>query len=168
VRQLPRTPGTYALVLELPRPVEIEVGRLGKVFFNAPFYIYVGSALGSGGLAARLRHHLRRAARPHWHIDYLRRCTEIREIWLSEGDRHFECSWSKKLAGTPAAQPVTGFGSSDCRCESHLVALTDAPDEAWLRDRCLVRSISQPLVRICPAQTLAVQTLSHDAGSDHE
>ncbi|MBT8467436.1 MAG: DUF123 domain-containing protein, partial [Deltaproteobacteria bacterium] len=43
--------------LELSGPTEVEVGRLGTICFDAPFYVYVGSAFGPGGLAARLRAH---------------------------------------------------------------------------------------------------------------
>ena len=64
-------PGTYALLLGLDEPVELEVGRLGRIHFGSPFYLYFGSAFGPGGLVARLQHHLRPARRPHWHVDYV-------------------------------------------------------------------------------------------------
>lgn len=167
-RSWPRAPGTYALVLALQHPVEIGVGRLGTIRFESPFYIYVGSALGPGGLAARLRHHLRRAERPHWHIDYLRTRAEIFEIWLTEQDRRLECSWYNKLAGLHATRPVIGFGSSDCRCRSHLLALANVPSEAFIRECCSVPGSSQSLTRVRAAPTLAVQTLSHDGAIDRE
>ena len=51
----------------------VQIGRCGTLCAHPGFYVYVGGALGPGGLRARLSHHLRRAVRPHLHIDYLRR-----------------------------------------------------------------------------------------------
>ena len=48
------TKGAYALVLHLERKEEITVGRLGTFAFPAGYYLYAGSALGPGGLEARL------------------------------------------------------------------------------------------------------------------
>lgn len=42
-----------------------------------------------------------------------------------------------------ARMPVTGFGSSDCRCESHLVRLAHRPRRATFR-RHLRRLASDP------------------------
>ena len=49
--------GTYALVLQLERQEEIAIGKLGTFTFPAGYYLYVGSALGPGGLEARLARH---------------------------------------------------------------------------------------------------------------
>jgi len=64
-------PGTYALLLYSASDAEIRVGRLGHMRLQSGFYVYVGSALGPGGVRARVRHHLLDSPRPHWHIDYL-------------------------------------------------------------------------------------------------
>jgi Uri superfamily endonuclease len=63
-------PGTYLLLLRLPQPTTLAVGRLGALALPAGWYVYVGSAL--GGLGPRLRRHLRVAKPPHWHVDSLR------------------------------------------------------------------------------------------------
>ena len=78
---LPAAPGSYVLVLAASAPATIAVGRLGEMEVAPGWYLYTGSALGGGGLAGRLRHHLRPVARPHWHIDYLRQVAELRAIW---------------------------------------------------------------------------------------
>lgn len=121
---LPRAPGTYALVLE-PGPQSvgqhIRVGALGKLPIEGGTYVYVGSARGPGGLAARVARHLRATGRPHWHIDYLRRHTHLTEIWLAVEDVNHEHEWSRLLAHCPGlAIPLPRFGASDCRCPSHL------------------------------------------------
>ena len=48
-------PGTYALLLKLDKQEKITVGKLCTFDFPAGYYLYVGSALGPGGLQARQR-----------------------------------------------------------------------------------------------------------------
>jgi len=88
-------------------------------------YAYVGSALGPGGLRGRLKHHLAAAPRPRWHIDWLRRASEPVAVWLQASPQRQECAWAALLAerATPVA---SGFGSSDCRCRTHLFYLQRA------------------------------------------
>lgn len=140
---LPPDPGTYALILELRAPTEITVGRLGAIHFDAPFYLYVGSAFGPGGLVARLRHHLGSAKRPHWHIDYLRSAARIRDIWTTSDPRHMECAWYAAAARMHGSSSVAGFGSSDCTCPSHLVVLPHLPK------RTAFQRFLQPSMRDC-------------------
>ena len=130
LREFPRVPGTYALILELAMPTDLTIGRLGRIRFDARFYLYAGSAFGPGGLAARLRHHLGDTSRPHWHVDYLRAVAGIRDIWTSEDEQRMECAWYAASARMRGASPIRGFGSSDCGCPSHLVALPRLPKQA--------------------------------------
>ncbi len=136
--------GTYALVLHLQSEAEIPVGKLGLLCFSSGYYIYTGSAL--GGLDGRLKRHLRREKRLHWHIDYLLQSAVINEIWYAAGTTRQECGWNRMAAALPGAVPVMrGFGSSDCRCFSHLTYFAEEPSlEAF---RC-----SFPLVEPCRRQ----------------
>lgn len=120
---IPGDKGSYALILRLSRSRRIRVGRLGVLDFSAGHYLYVGSAFGPGGLRARIAHHLRRATRPHWHIDYLRRVCTVEDVWYVEGKR-MECVWAKRLQGSPGVSAVPGFGCSDCRCYAHLFGVS--------------------------------------------
>ena len=52
--------GAYVLAVRLDSRRELPVGRLGRFNFPAGWYLYVGSAMGTGGLPARLRRHRRR------------------------------------------------------------------------------------------------------------
>jgi len=119
-----KQPGTYALLLTLEEGAYLQIGRLGTFDFPAGRYVYVGSALGSGGLRARLLRHCRTEKRLHWHIDYLLRRTTICRAWCVESPRRLECTWARWLQGRPEVwAPVPRFGASDCRCRSHLFAL---------------------------------------------
>lgn len=118
--------GVYCLVLRLPRPHRITAGRLGCRRLAAGWYLYVGSA--KRNLAARLRRHLRREKRFRWHIDYLRGVARVEHIWVWAWTDAGECRANARVQGLPgAAVPWTGFGSSDCRCRSHLTVFHGKP-----------------------------------------
>ena len=134
-------PGTYALLLKLDRQERITIGKLGTFDFPAGYYLYVGSALGPGGLRARLARHRRgsqRSSQPssrrtgkklHWHIDYLLQRAQLIEVWSVASEERLECRWSEVARELSGAQvPVRGFGSSDCRCPAHLIYFSARPD----------------------------------------
>jgi Uri superfamily endonuclease len=113
--------GTYILLLQLPDDATISIGRLGTFDFPAGWYTYIGSAFGSGGLIARIKHHLQPSGNPHWHIDYLRRETLLQEIWLSPDSVKREQDWVDLMLEIPGATVlIEGFGASDSSQESHL------------------------------------------------
>ena len=68
---LPADKGTYILVADMVQMKRLEIGSLGEFDIIPGFYAYVSSAFGSGGLRARIGHHLEPTTEPHWHIDYL-------------------------------------------------------------------------------------------------
>jgi len=118
---LPRQPGTYVLFVRLDNPCAISVGRRGTAALEPGLYAYTGSALGPGGLAARIDRHLRRNKRPHWHIDGLTTAAPVTALWWQEGPHRLECQWAAALgAGPGTVVPVPRFGASDCRCPAHL------------------------------------------------
>jgi len=135
--EFPSLPGTYALFLTLSAPAKLTIGKLGAFAFPTGEYVYTGSARGPGGVGARLRHHLRPAQRPHWHIDYLRtRAVVTGGVYVvqeevSTGSMPLECAWSQALLALPGASvPVQGFGASDCacHCKAHLVKINQSID----------------------------------------
>jgi Uri superfamily endonuclease len=92
----------------------IQIGKLGTMRIRPGFYVYVGSALGPGGVRARLAHHLKPSSRPHWHIDYLRAHTTIEEVWFCLDRRCREHIWAQHVKMLPdATTPLAGFGASD-------------------------------------------------------
>lgn len=113
--------GTYVLVVDVPEPTTLAVGALGAHRLPAGGYLYVGSALGSGGFA-RVDRHRRVAAGEHdvrhWHVDSLlgHPATSLVDVRVAEG-RAVECATARTLVDDPA---VPGFGASDCDCPAHL------------------------------------------------
>jgi len=133
---LPASRGTYALVLRKDAAAAMQVGRLGYFAFPKGYYIYAGSALGSGGLAARLHHHLAFGGKPRWHIDYLRRHALVVEIWVAEAQTRMECRFADALADLSGSTLVApGFGASDCNCRAHLYYFKRRPRLATFNRR---------------------------------
>lgn len=125
-RILPPDPGTYVLLLFTDRTLTWEIGRLGEHTLLAGWAAYVGSAHGPGGLRARVERHMRHPKTVHWHIDTLTTQLIVRSVWYRASTIRLECDWATSLASLPGVtRPVMGFGSSDCRCCTHLFALPD-------------------------------------------
>lgn len=134
---LPVAPGAYLLIVDLCRPLRLDLPRLARPRLPAGRYAYCGSAKGPGGLRARLARHLRRDKALRWHVDRLTAAGRVAALAaLPEGE---ECVLRAALQAEPGVTaPVPGFGSSDCRrCPSHLLALPPAFDlDSWLA-RCV-------------------------------
>lgn len=117
-----RQTGTYALYLKIEQETKISVGRLGIFVFPAGYYVYVGSALGSGGLRARLSRHQRGDKKLYWHIDYFLLHANIVGVQVDSSGERLECRWAQALLSVPGAQVIAPrFGASDCRCPAHLI-----------------------------------------------
>lgn len=120
--------GTYNLLLWLSDTQRLRIGRLGCFVFPNGYYTYTGSA--KRGLASRLHRHLHGATTRHWHIDYLRPHVRVLD-WrtYAEGVQP-ECQLNRSLMA--AGQVVVPrFGSSDCRCPSHLLHFNTARRPPW-------------------------------------
>lgn len=123
--------GTYILVCQARRAGFVSAGGLGRLSVPQGYFLYVGSALGPGGLRARLAHHTRPAPKPHWHIDYLRTVAPLRRIWFCYGQERREHDWASALHQLRGASiPFPGFGSSDCGCAAHLFFFEKCPTQS--------------------------------------
>ncbi len=130
--QLPVLAGTYCLLLSLGSKQEIRIGKLGCFVFETGDYAYFGSALGAGGLRARLRHHIKETMKPHWHIDYLKSSGRFSLGYYEETPHSLECVWTQRACSQAGARVlVVGFGSSDCvnGCPAHLVYFSEGFSE---------------------------------------
>jgi len=125
--------GTYCLVVGLADDTKARIGSLGVREFPAGIYVYVGSAL--SGIENRVSRHKSAKKKRRWHIDYLLDKAEVLSIIAIPTDRKStECEVFQALAACEGASvPVDGFGSSDCRCRSHLVCFGDA-DPEWVAE----------------------------------
>jgi Uri superfamily endonuclease len=140
--------GTYVLALWLGSPRRMVIGRLGEFDFPAGWYLYVGSALGPGGLRSRVQRHWRHVGsekRAHWHVDHLREQAVWGGAWArgagqsladqALADQGMECRWAAALRLLPGSRVVApGFGASDCRCRTHLIHVPALPAEEWFTD----------------------------------
>lgn len=113
--------GVYCLILECERLCTVQIGALGRLEFQKGWYIYVGSALGSGGLSRVSRHvkfFREQYRRPKWHIDYLMAAENIflRGTVCGKTCETLECVIAEEFCGSG----VANFGCSDCDCATHL------------------------------------------------
>jgi Uri superfamily endonuclease len=130
---IPPLPGTYALLIRVAEPIEITPGRLGTFRLARGWYVYVGSARGPGGLAARVGRHLRPASqkRLRWHIDYLTAQVPVSQVVWVMGSERKECVWARRLLALPGASAsIPRFGAADCACPAHLIRLGDLEQAA--------------------------------------
>lgn len=120
--------GIYCLLVKNSSEQSFSIGALGDIRFSAGYYIYVGSALGSGGLS-RVSRHIRffreQYRKPKWHIDYLMMNAVLEKTFCAETDERLECVLSEVLGGAC----VPRFGCSDCDCVSHLYYRKENPEE---------------------------------------
>jgi len=116
--------GSYIVILRLDRDRHIETGELGTVFFRKGYYLYAGSA--KKGLTKRIERHQRLRKNLFWHIDYLREKASSCRALPVRTPEDLECSIAGSLKEI-AGRSVKGFGSSDCRCESHLFWMENDP-----------------------------------------
>ena len=109
------------LLIQLPEDQNITTGKLNVTYFPRGYYAYVGSAM--RGFKSRLDRHLKSDKKPHWHIDYFLEKASISEIILCETKNRIECAIAQALSCQ--FDSIPGFGSSDCKCRSHLFFATD-------------------------------------------
>jgi sugar fermentation stimulation protein A len=121
--------GIYHLLIQLLKPQEIIIGKLGLFRFPAGYYVYTGSAM--NGLEARVARHHRKEKRLHWHIDYLLQHANIIDVVFHVTTARLECEYNRQIMILPEAQIIVPrFGASDCKCDAHLVYFPNKPVES--------------------------------------
>ena len=108
----------YILCVEVKDGHKIAVGGLGVLYFDSGTYLYIGS--GGRNIVARVERHIRDEKKIKWHIDYLLSDShvDISRVYVKRGSRDDECKTARSLA--TGFKGIPGFGSSDCKCPSHL------------------------------------------------
>jgi len=118
--------GAYMLIIRIKHPVSIQIKSLGEITFESGWWVYVGSAMGTGStsLENRLNRHFRKEKTIYWHIDYLLAAnTELAEAIWAESSEPIECSLAQFLSANDDFVPgPKRFGSSDCHsgCVAHI------------------------------------------------
>ncbi|MCO7026140.1 GIY-YIG nuclease family protein [Tetragenococcus halophilus] len=109
----------YAVKGYLPKRQEsIQIGKLGHFAFEKGYYVYVGSA--KRNISSRVNRHIAVEKKQRWHLDYLRPFLKIEEVQTYSG-KDGECQLFAGLRErNNGSIPAKGFGSSDCKCVSHL------------------------------------------------
>jgi sugar fermentation stimulation protein A len=118
--------GTYCLVMKLESDETIAIGKKTNCFTKG-YYVYVGSALNN--LEKRIVRHRSRDKKHFWHIDYFLERAEILGVKTIVSPKRLECSLSQSVKQLADSEPMKGFGSSDCRCGSHLYYFVGNPLE---------------------------------------
>jgi Uri superfamily endonuclease len=139
--------GVYLLEIHVEKSKEIEIGSLGSIAFPRGLYVYVGSAQNS--LEKRIARHYRKRKKTRWHIDYLVAAKDVSlgRAFCREGNKSRECETARSLSA--AEEPVTGFGSSDCACVSHLFRVVSFnPDQQGAWREASVRALKEVKVRL--------------------
>ncbi|MGB9857008.1 MAG: GIY-YIG nuclease family protein [Dictyoglomaceae bacterium] len=110
--------GIYILLINLERDLELNIGSLGKIRFTKGIYAYVGSA--QNNLEKRILRHISKNKKKFWHIDYLlsEDIAKVVGVIYIEAERSYECEIAKAFQRKKDFIPY--FGSSDCKCKSHL------------------------------------------------
>lgn len=110
--------GIYVLLIAIDSDISIDAGALGMLKLEKGSYAYVGSA--QNNLEKRVARHLRKEKKKFWHIDYLLDNANVRvlKVLYRNARRPEECKIARKMERR--GLPIQGFGSSDCRCRSHL------------------------------------------------
>ncbi len=126
--------GVYVLILKLDQDSDIQIGKLGKLHFRKGFYAYTGSALGTGGFK-RVERHFNVATGKNstrkWHIDYLLSESKIINAILLPTEDAIECKLARSLRKISGISIISGFGCTDCFCDTHLIFIANAiEDEA--------------------------------------
>ena len=123
-----KTPkGTYLFIFLLKGDLKIETRGGRRFFLPKGVYIYVGSAFGSGGIEVRVKRHLKRDKKLHWHLDWVTTSEEFQFLdCVPFYNLRWECKIASFLQGLEIFEPIEGFGSTDCSCPSHLFRLKNS------------------------------------------
>lgn len=101
----------------------IKIGKR-KELFPKGYYCYVGSALNN--LEKRIQRHYSKKKKFHWHIDYFLKYARIVDVMIKIGSID-ECGLSRSIKSLGGKVILSGFGSSDCKCETHLYYFSKKP-----------------------------------------
>ena len=86
--------------------------------------LYVGSAMANLSQRTDRHRHLRK--KHHWHIDELREVSDFHSVLVIRSSVRLECEIASALSKL-TEWTISGFGCSDCSCETHLFGMNSDP-----------------------------------------
>ncbi|MGQ4892793.1 MAG: GIY-YIG nuclease family protein [Candidatus Njordarchaeia archaeon] len=116
--------GKYILLMEVSSNVSFNFSRRKKrVYLERGLYLYVGSAMGPGGLERRLMRHRRKEKKLKWHIDYLtaQKNVSVFGAFILESSIPEWLIVEKLLEHGAFSVAIDGFGATDSKAGSHLL-----------------------------------------------
>jgi sugar fermentation stimulation protein len=110
--------GSYLLVLENPEDITVTVGKLGNIYFQKGWYVYVGSALRA--LDSRIKRHQKKRKKLFWHIDYIASTImKVKKVYPIRRLDRIESELAHALEKISDGY-IEHFGSTDAQDSSHL------------------------------------------------
>lgn len=85
--EMDSAPATYILMAHLRQSIHITTSKQPYWQLTSDYYLYIGSAIGSGDLQARIGGQLQSMNKMRWHIDYLLAHTAVAAVWNVDGPR---------------------------------------------------------------------------------
>ena len=123
-RSLANLKGSYCLLAYLSKGCLMAFGK-NSAFFPRGWYAYVGSAM--NGIDKRVQRHLRSHKKMRWHIDFLLDKAVVKEVIAMSSELREECAKAAALKAIGGLVIAKRFGSTDCRCETHLLFFRSNP-----------------------------------------
>lgn len=115
--------GIYILELFAEKEFSVSINKIKEYIFPIGFYYYIGSA--QKNLQSRIKRHLQREKKIHWHIDHLTTLKSIKVIStfvILDAEKYVEAEIANnfdKYFNSEIA--VQGFGNSDTKeTKTHL------------------------------------------------
>ncbi len=108
--------GIYLIEGFLDKNKNINIGKKENILFPKGWYLYVGS--GKNCLKERIKRHFSQKKKNFWHMDFLSKHLKNLKSFPIYSSRNFECKLAFEFY--KIFKIINGFGSSDCKCKSHL------------------------------------------------
>ena len=105
--------GSYILILKLRK--ELKVRKPKELTLKPGYYVYIGSAMNS--LTGRIKRHLLKEKKIHWHIDQLTTQAKVIGVYAFVGVK-IEEKLSKFFE--THLEGIKGFGNSDLKTTANL------------------------------------------------
>ncbi|UCH96781.1 MAG: DNA/RNA nuclease SfsA, partial [Candidatus Aminicenantes bacterium] len=117
--------GSYLLIFYNEQPFKKTIGPVGEREFKKGYYVYVGSAMQS--LEKRIKRHLRKRKKIHWHLDHISPgYMKMKKVYPIRRPDRIEEALARGLLAICDSY-VMDFGASDSGLPSHFFYFSSRP-----------------------------------------